>query len=161
MAGESFSIKIDDAQVRAALQRLAGKVKNATPVMQDISRALVNITEDAFAAETSPFGQKWPALSENYVERPRKKGGRGGDAAPILQRSGQLAGSLHGVATATTATVGVSKIYAAIHQFGGTPGMLPGPAAVPKRPYLPIDQAGNLAPTAQREILAILADYLK
>jgi len=34
------------------------------------------------------------------------------------------------------ATVGSGVVYAAIHEYGGLPGMAPGPAAIPPRPYL-------------------------
>lgn len=197
MAGDPFSITIDDAQVRARLKQLADNVKNPSTAMRAIRRALLNITEDAFAAETSPFGLKWPDLDEDYVERSRKEGGRGGDAHPILQRTGQMAASVHGRAGADFAEIGVAKIYAAIHQFGGEINHPARSSTVyfklsrdkksvgtkfvkkkrsdfaqdvqigaytqhmKKRAFLPVDQAGNLAPVAQQEILAILNDYLK
>ena len=118
MAGDAFSIKIDDAQVRARLRELADQVQHPKAVMQDIARALVDITEDAFANETSPFGQKWPDLDEDYVEHPRKDGGRGGDAHPILKRTGQMAASVYGRSGNDYAEVGVAKGYATVHQFG-------------------------------------------
>lgn len=149
MAGQPFIIIIDDAEVQAALATLAARVAHAQPALEDIGRALENLTEDAFAAE----GPGWPALTPNYVARR-------GDAHPILQRDGQLAGSLHHTADATRAVVGVSKIYAAIHQFGGTGGMPPGPAAIPPRPYLPLTPAGGLTPEATTEVLTVLRRYL-
>ncbi len=145
MPGQPFTITIDDTEVRAALARLAQRATDTLPAMQDIGRALENLTEDAFAAE----GPGWPALTPAYVRRR-------GEANPILQRDRQLAGSLHHTATATRATVGVSKIYAAIHQFGGTAGMAPGPAAIPPRPYLPLTADGALLPAAAAEVLEIL-----
>lgn len=35
-----------------------------------------------------------------------------------------------------TAIIGPNKVYGAIHEFGGSPGMAPGPAAIPARPYM-------------------------
>ena len=37
--------------------------------------------------------------------------------------------------------VGSNLVYAAIHQFGGTPDMHPGPAAIPARAYLGLSDA--------------------
>ena len=129
--------------------------------MEDIARMLANRTEDSFEKEASPFGPKWAKLTERYVERPRDKGGRGGDATPILQRdAGGMAASITHKGTAERATVAVSKEYAAIHQFGGTAGMRPGPRAIPPRPFLPVSPDGDLPADVAREILSILTEYL-
>jgi len=156
----AFTVTVDDRDLPAYLDRLARR-GGAKPVMEDIARALANRTEDAFQAEASPFGPKWPALTGRYVKRARKHGGRGGDAHPILQRHGGLTASITHGASATEAWVGASKEYAAIHQFGGTAGMAPGPAAIPPRPYLPVSPDGELSPTAEREILEILRRHLE
>lgn len=140
-AAFTITVTVDDAQVRAALTRLARRVANARPAMEDIARALANRTEDAFQAEQSPFGPKWPALSPRYVKTKRK-----GSAHPILQLDGLLAASITHGASASEAWVRASKIYAAIHQFGGTSGMAPGPGGIPPRPYLPVSPEGELPP---------------
>ena len=156
----SLTVKIDDRALVQALARLASRASQAQPAMEDIARMLANRTEDSFEKEASPFGPKWAKLTEPYVQRPRNKGGRGGDASPILQRDGGLAGSITHKATAERATVAASKEYAAIHQFGGTAGMRPGPRAIPPRPFLPVSPDGDLPADVARELLAILTDYL-
>lgn len=80
----SISVQLDDRALVRALERLASRASQAKPAMEDIARLLANRTEDSFEKEASPFGPKWAKLTERYVERPRDKGGRGGDAAPIL-----------------------------------------------------------------------------
>ncbi len=93
MPTPSFSITIDDAAVQAALARLASRLGNLTPIMQDIGRALGNLTEDAFQAE----GPGWPQLSPVTVARR-------GSAHPILQDSGGLAASVTHGGDATSPT---------------------------------------------------------
>jgi phage virion morphogenesis protein len=129
--------------------------------MEDIGRALANLTEDSFQDEQSPWGRPWDRLSAPYVARPRNKGGRGGDPNPILQLTGGLAGSITHGGNRQSAWVQASKKYAAIHQFGGLPSMAPGPRAIPPRPFMPVTATGELAPGAVAEILDIVREYLQ
>jgi phage virion morphogenesis protein len=156
-----FEIQIQHDEVTAALARIGARLGNLTPAMEDIGRALGNLTEDSFQAEASPWGRGWERLSAPYVARPRNQGGRGGGAHPILQLAGGLAASITHGGDRQSAWVQASKKYAAIHQFGGLPGMAPGPRAIPPRPFMPVDAAGTLAPNAAAEILDILAEYLR
>lgn len=155
----SFDVTVQSAEVAAALARARERLADLTPLMEDIGRALGNLTEDAIQAERSPFGPAWRPLTPDYVLRPRPHG-RGGDASPMLQLTGGLAASITHGGDANTAWVRASKRYAAIHQFGGLPSMRPGPAAIPARPYLPIDPAGNLAPAARDMVLDLVRAYL-
>jgi len=154
MAEGGFTVTIDDAEVRAGLARVLAQLGNMAPVMEDIGRALGNLTEDAFQAS----GPGWAALRPVTVARR-------GSAGPILQVSGGLAGSITHGGDATKAWVGASKVYAAAQQFGNpanrfynTPRGAPAP--IPPRPYLPI-QDGGLLPAAQTEVLAILTRALE
>lgn len=104
-----FTITLDDREFQAGLARLIRHVTDLTPIMQDIGAALGNLTEDAFQAE----GPGWPQLAPATV---RKRG----SAHPILQDTGGLAASVTHGGGRDSAWVGVSKKYAAIHQFGGT-----------------------------------------
>jgi hypothetical protein len=58
MSTSGFTVTLDDAQVQAALTRLTSRLANMTPIMEDVGRALGNLTEDAFQAE----GPGWPQL---------------------------------------------------------------------------------------------------
>lgn len=152
---DPFTITIDDRQVQAALANLSRHVSNLTPIMEDIGRALGNLTEDAFQAE----GPGWPALKPVTVKRR-------GSSGPMLQQSqGGLAGSIVHGGDATSAWVGAPKKYAAVHQFGNPANKMynrPGgnPAPIPPRPYLPY-RDGALTPAAQAEVMDILTDALR
>lgn len=157
---QPFEITVDSVAVRAALAQLTRKLAHPAPLMQDIGRALGNLTEDSFQGERSPAGMPWRPLTPDYVLRPRKQGGRGGDAHPVLQRDGGLAASITHGGDDRSAWVGASKIYAAIHQFGGTADMAPGPAGIPARPFLPVGRDGYLAGKARDSVLALVKKYL-
>lgn len=181
-----FTITIDDAQVRTALAKLVNRVSDMTPIMEDIGRALGNLTEDAFQAE----GPGWPQLRPATVKKR-------GSAHPILQVSGGLAGSITHGGDATGAWVGASKIYAAIQQFGGEVKHAARASTVyfrqnkrtgaignrfvrrsrsnfaqdvtigahttiiSPRPYLPMTDDGELTPEAQKEVLDIASEAFR
>jgi phage gpG-like protein len=156
MSSAPFAIEIDDAQVRAALTRLTATLGNLTPVMEDVGRALGNLTHDAFLDE----GPGWPQLRPVTVKRR-------GSAHPILRQSaGGLAASITHGGDATGAWVGAGKEYAAVHQFGNPANRIynrPGgrPAPIPPRPYLPMTASGELTPAAHDEVMDILTRALR
>lgn len=144
-----FRIEVDDRALRATLDRLLARASDMQPVMEDVARALRNHTEDAFQDERSPFGPAWADLKPATKQRRAKSGHWPGS---ILQVTGGLAASVSSAAGADWASVGAAKVYAATHQFGRE--------AIPARPFLPVDAAGNLPDTLRTEILAILTDAL-
>lgn len=126
-------IKIDDAAATAALDRL-GRIRAGAPVlMRQIAGIMHTEVEDNFDAQGRP---RWaPLLPSSLTSKYRhdvttRKGrarrdnvSRFRDAVrqnKILQASGQLASSVVMFSSATEAIVGSNKVYAAIHQFGGT-----------------------------------------
>jgi phage virion morphogenesis protein len=111
MAG--INIKVDDAPVRTALDRLGdGRLVEAS--LKVIGQAMLNSTRARFAAQVDPSGKPWAALNPGYAA------GKNGNL--ILQEAG-MAGGLLGSITAQigggTLRIGTNKIYGAIHQFGG------------------------------------------
>lgn len=145
----AFDITVDDAAVHAALDALSGRVRNMRPAMSEIARLLRNATEDAFAREASPFGQKWQPLKKSTLAA-RRGGGAG---AKILQDSGQLAASITATSDATSATLTAGKVYAAIHQFGGRIDYAPRSILVRLR----TDRKGNLLRQKDHPNLAVFA----
>lgn len=104
-----FDVKVDDVQVLGAIHRLMALGQNATPIMRDIAALGENSTRLRFRTETGPDGQRWkPSL------RAQIHGGR------TLTKDGHLSGSISSNAGRDFAEWGVNRIYAAIHQFGGT-----------------------------------------
>ena len=155
---DDFEVRVDDRELREALATLAERIQDATPLMTTIARRLRNVTEDALRAQTSPFGAAWDRLTDDTIARREEAGHWPGS---ILQVTGGLAASLSSNAGPDFAEIGAAKEYAAIHQFGGLPGMAPGPAGVPARPYLPIDRDGRLPDTLRDELLDTVAEYLQ
>ncbi|ECZ0079939.1 phage virion morphogenesis protein [Salmonella enterica subsp. enterica] len=135
-----LDFSIDDAGVRAAFSRLQQLGVDARPVMREAAAALADSTEQAFANEKDPeTGAGWLSLTEKYRQRREKKGYTG----KMLQMKGVLSMSINTGYSAKQAWIGSPLIYAPIHQLGGLPDMAPGPAAVPARPYLGLDNTGR------------------
>ncbi|WP_111861025.1 phage virion morphogenesis protein [Acinetobacter sp. CFCC 10889] len=160
-------IIINDAALQQKFENALNKLASPKDLMQRISVALKQATDDNFDAEGRP---KWAGL-----KYPRKGG-------KILQLTGQLAGSITSFSGANYAGVGSNKVYAAIHQFGGKTkahvirpknkkalafgGMVfkyvnhPG-SVIPARPYLPMDKSGNLQKEAYDDVAHTIDTYLK
>jgi len=146
-----IEIKYDDRQVLDALHELSRRMDDMTPAMRAIAGVMADATERAFEDEADPAtGMAWHPLMASTVNM------RCGDAHPILQRSGQLAGSIVTSHGPEFAQVGSNKVYAGMHQFGGVTSpnsMIPG-KAIPARPFL------GLGEDDQEEILDIVRGYL-
>lgn len=154
-----LKIEVDDREVLAALARLQARVSDLSPAMRGIAQALESETEGNFQNQRGPGGG-WPALKPATV-RDRQRKGYGG-TGPILQRSGALARSIESAYGADFAEVGTNQrtpkgaySLGAIHQFGAPK------RAIPPRPFLPIDAAGNLQESVQQTILEIIEGYLE
>lgn len=105
-----FRIQVDDAQVLGALQRLIDQVGvHAEATLGAIARLGENTTRLRFRDQVGPDGQRWkPSL------RAQMAGGK------TLTQDGHLSGSISSAYRKDHAVWGVNRIYAAIHQFGGT-----------------------------------------
>lgn len=93
-------------------QRLGGLVEafgDLKPLMQDFGVYLETATGLRFEDEEAPDGAKWQQSA-----RAREDGGK------TLTDTAQLKGSIHSIAGRDRVEVGSNKIYAGIHQFGGT-----------------------------------------
>lgn len=166
MSGVTITIEARGTEaVQQALNRLAAQL--AGPAMRhvydEIGASLVTSTQRRFERETGPDGQRWqplaPSTRDRLIGAPRgdgrrRRGGTRRGAQTILRVSGLLYSSLTHIASEADVVVGTNREYAALHQFGGTPDMAPGPAAVPARPFLGLDAAD------EAEILDIVANTL-
>lgn len=111
----TMKIEIDDKAVHEALDRLAARAGDMTPVMRTISMVLLSQTQANFAAQSGPTGP-WPALAA-ATRRDRAK--RGKWPGQMLRDSGRLAASVTPFWGGAEAGVGSNAVYAAIHQLGG------------------------------------------
>jgi phage virion morphogenesis protein len=101
--------RIDDARVLGAIRNLLALGHDGTPVMRDIATLGENTTRMRFRTETGPDGQRWKPSMRAQIH-----GGR------TLTKDGHLAGSISSNAGKDYAEWGVNRVYAAVHQFGGT-----------------------------------------
>ena len=154
-----LEISMDDGDLQRGLGQLLRNARHPRPMMRAIAAELLSITEDNFAR------QRWGSRKWD----PTKRGGK------ILQKSGQLAASIHTASGSHFARIGTNKPYAAIHQFGGTIEAKNKPYLVfkaggsfhsvkqvniPDRPYLPISKGGTLQAGAESRLLDVALDAL-
>jgi phage virion morphogenesis protein len=98
-----------------------------------------------------------PTSGAEWVKRKREPK----DGHPILRMS--AAGLMKHVRAGHDETASgfeiwggvIPLVYAAIHQFGGTEGMAPGPAAIPARPYV------GLSPESVAKIAAFASAHAR
>lgn len=160
-------VTIDSAQLRAVNAALASLVRagrDPSPALKALGPLLVASTRNRIAAEQSPEGTAWPKLNPDYAA-----GKRGPGMLRERAMRGGLFGSLTSQVDDRTLRVGTNKIYAAIHQFGGT--ITPRNAealvfrlggrvvrakkvTIPARPFLGISEADR------KQIAAVFAAHL-
>jgi phage gpG-like protein len=145
-----LKIKIDDAEVMAAMRRLAASGSSMRPAMREIGEYMVDSTRRRFAAGQAPDGTRWKSNTEatmlSYLarrgggtsRRPGEKGRnpyfrkdgrlnkRGGGLLsgkkPLIGESKRLSSEIHYRAGAGSVEVGSSMEYAAVQQFGAGRG---------------------------------------
>lgn len=155
-----LTIELNERDLTRGLSNLLRNLQNRRPMMQGIAAELLSMTEDNFERES------WG----NEPWQPTHRGGK------ILQLSGQLAASIHTLATNQSAKIGTNKIYAAIHHIGGDIHAQNAPylmiplgngrfarktsVTIPARPYLPINGNGVLQSDGKSRILDIARDAL-
>lgn len=159
-----IKIEIDDSKLKYGLGQLLKNATTTRPMMNSIAMELTSLTEDNFADEAWG-GSKWKSSAAAKARQGR-----------ALQDTGQLAASISTKAGNDFARIGTNKTYAAIHHFGGKTsahkivvkkkkalafgGIVrksvnhPG-STIPARPFLPIDENGNLQNGAEESILDI------
>jgi phage gpG-like protein len=163
MASAGFSIRIVRDDFTPAGQKLKGGLSKLRPVLEAVGLEVVSITQRAFRDE-SLRAAPWPAK-------------RDGSPATLIE-SGALRQSIRVVEIgSTTVTVGSDRIYAAIHQLGGTIVPKPGKRAlvftaggrkffaskvsIPPRPYFPITESGDVTELAAEKVMNVFADAVR
>lgn len=147
----TIELKLEHNKALKVFTDLAAAGADLSPVMREIAGMLADASEQAFANESDPnTGEAWKPLTESHKARRQEKGYTG----PILQMTGSLAASIQSDWGRDFAQVGSNKIYAAIHQHGGTSDMRSANAAIPGRPFL---GAGD---DDREEIMEVLTRHL-
>lgn len=158
-----ITVTVDDAAVRALLDRLA---KSVTPAglrtaLDAIGSSLSNNIQLGFTRSESPYGDRWQSLGQATIlsRLGRSKSNftasgkisAGGQRAamagfqPLLD-TGRLRGSITHRVTGESVEVGTNVDYAATQQFGAKQGAFgrtrrgaPIPwGTIPARPFMPI-----------------------
>lgn len=110
-----ITIKIEGADIAAALKRLAIGMAHPGPVMPVVAGILHDAVMENFAQGGRP---RWQALQPATLAYKKKHGY--GDHILIRRGGGQsLQSSITQQANDHSASVGTNLVYAAIHQFGG------------------------------------------
>lgn len=158
----AVSIRIDSnlPMVRRLFKALQKMGANPQPLLADIAALGENSTRARFRNQTGPDGQRWkPSLRAQF------NGGK------TLTKDGHLGDSITHSADRKTAAWGTNRIYAAIHQFGGTikakgaGGLrfaIPGlgwrtvqQVEIPERPFLGISRED------EQDILDLVSNHLR
>ena len=157
MAGAKIEVTFEDSEIRHALNRMASRARDMTPLMRDIGEHLLTTTRERFVDQESPDGTPWAPLAEGTRARKRH------NADKILTESGILRGQLVYQAGRDRVEVGSPTIYAGTHQFGAAEGAFgatskgaPIPFGdIPARPFLGVSAEDG------REIVALVNDHLE
>jgi phage virion morphogenesis protein len=107
-----ITLTVDTREMMALFARLEERLKDTTPLMQRIGRALHSSTKTRFQTQTAPDGSRWKPS-----RRAIREGGQ------TLVKTSRLRNSITWSADATRALIGTNVQYAAIHQTGGTVGI--------------------------------------
>lgn len=144
----SIGLTIDTSGVDRLAERIRrfGELDRSS-LMEAIAFEGENQTRRRIAQEkTAPDGTPWPAWSADYAAS--RHGGQS-----LLVGDGDLLDSVTSDATADSAEWGSNLVYFAIHNYGGTADMAPGPAAIPQR------QSLGLSPDNEADIETIIDDW--
>ena len=144
-------LELDDRELKRALDKLAARVSNMTPVMHRIAQVMDEGTRKRFEEERGPDGQKWKPLADStllaYMRRASPGGlltKRGNTRAKavkalaqkkILVDHGRLSHELGRDVTSMSAMLTSVQPYAATHQFGDDK------RNIPARPFFGFSEA--------------------
>jgi phage virion morphogenesis protein len=153
-----IEIDIEFKPVIRALRDLASKLEDRRELMGTLAGIMHHAVDSNFADEGRP---RWVKLHDGTIASRSKEGRWPGQ---ILRRSGQLASSIQDHHDNDRAVVDTNKVYAAMHQFGGTikprtkralkfGGVVVRQVTIPARPYL------SLTPQDEQELLHALKTF--
>lgn len=114
MAGTSIRVEVDASAAVASAGRANEALARPSTLLAAIGGLLLRSTTERFAAQASPEGNPWQALSPRYKARKKYNPDK------ILTLRGYLRGQLRYQLDGDDAVlVGSNRVYARIHQLGG------------------------------------------
>lgn len=144
-----LTVSISNTGVQDVLRELQARLGNLRPAMEAIGQELESRVSGRFETETDPNGHPWapwaPATVASYPDDGNRR---------ILDRYGDMLGSLNHQADADSVRVGFGVDVAAYHEWGTV--------HMPRRGLLMDDpDAGTLAPDDEVAVLEILQTFLE
>ncbi|EDS4461957.1 phage virion morphogenesis protein, partial [Salmonella enterica subsp. enterica serovar Braenderup] len=119
------AVVIDVKRLQRVFLELQAMGDDGKGLTRSVAASLLSSSEMAFEQQREPDGDAWHEWSEPWRAWRTKHGYVPGK---ILTLHGKLAGEMTTDYGDTYAMIGSNEPYAAIHQWGGTPDMRPGPA---------------------------------
>lgn len=155
----AITFTLDDAALKAALNRLNDAIEDMTPAMDAIGAALADNIRLNLGDGLQYDGQPMEPLKQ-----PRRRQGKGrfGDT-PLNDTRQHIYNRITHTADAHSVAVGMNEDVniGALHQFGGQAGR-ERKVTIPARPFLPIKNgAVDLPPDWQQEVHDTIAAALK
>lgn len=169
---EPLAVRIDDAELQAALARLVARSSSPGPVLKAIGESLAESTRRRFETSTAPDGSRWapnsPVTMARYLAARsgtrKKDGGLSKKGATLAVAKKPLVGATRLLGNqivwqtegSAAVAVGSNRIYAGVQQFGAAArqfGKAPW-GAIPARPFL------GVSADDKAEILETVADFL-
>jgi phage virion morphogenesis protein len=115
VTGASITVSLQGDAIGAGFRKLQRIGHDPAPLLRAIGVGLVETTQRRFEMAQDPHGRPWAPLLPAYAAIKRGPG--------ILRGAGMRGGLMGSITFATSAhsvRIGSNKVYAAIHQFGGT-----------------------------------------
>lgn len=140
-----------------ACEKLVNMDKYGQSIMTSAGESIKNSIDEAFKKETSPFGEKWKALSPKTIKQKIKKGENNG----ILKREENLSSNWYIESSSNQVKVfnnSQSKKgfkYGYVHQWGNKK------RNIPARAFLPIDKNMILHKDIRSVIYKDTKDFIK
>lgn len=143
----AVQVGLDEAS-KAALRRAINGLTQTRPLMRSVASLAESSAVNRFRSQVGPDGKPWKPSIRAQLEN-----------KDTLRKSGVLLASHSSSATDTEAVVSNNRVYAGIHQFGGTIRQFLASGSVreipmPARPFIGIDDDDRL------EITRLVADFV-
>ena len=155
-----ISVEIDMAELQQIIGQAVAQLNHPQLLFKQVGETLIKIHRDRFARQVSPDGQPWAPLSAWYQDQKSQ------NQDNILTLRGHLSQTLSYNTTQDGLEFGSNRVYAAIHQFGGTirpqnakalnvGGRPAKSVTIPARPWL------GIGSNDERDIINTVKDHLK